>query len=67
MSRACLSALRHGNNVAVVFADSRGKRFTELPKTSKGFEVIDEGIPTDLRFTDKRGVVGGLKLKASFY
>ncbi len=62
--RACLSALRHGNNVAVVFADSRGKRFTELPKTYKGFEVID-GDKTDLRFTDERGVVVGLRLKAA--
>jgi hypothetical protein len=42
-------------NVAVVFADT-------LPKTWLGFPVID-GDEDDLRFTDKRGVIVGLKAK----
>lgn len=42
-------------NVAVVFAD-------KLPRTWLGFPVID-GDEDDLRFTDKRGVVVGLKAK----
>ena len=62
--RSTLSALRKGNNVAIVFADSRGPKYTELPQTYKGFEVIN-GDQTDLRFTDKRGVVVGLKLKSA--
>ena len=61
--RATISALRHGNNVAVVFADSRGPKHTRLPETYKGFEVID-GDQNDLRFLDPRGVVVGLKLKS---
>ena len=41
-----------GGNVAVVFRN-------QLPKTWKGFEVVN-GDDTDLRFLDKRGVVVGL-------
>lgn len=48
--------LNAGKNVAVAFRD-------ELPKTWKGFRVID-GDQDDLRFLDPRGVVVGLSLKA---
>jgi hypothetical protein len=41
-----------GGNVAVVFRN-------QLPKTWKGFEVVN-GDETDLRFLDKKGVVVGL-------
>ena len=44
-----------GINVAVVFR-------SVLPKTWKGFEVID-GDKTDTRFLDKSGVVVGLTAK----
>ena len=44
--------LEMGGNVAVVFRD-------QLPKTWKGFEVIN-GDENDLRFLDKQGVVVGL-------
>jgi len=44
--------LQMGGNVAVVFRD-------QLPKTWKGFEVIN-GDENDLRFRDKQGVVVGL-------
>ena len=44
--------LEMGGNVAVVFRD-------RLPKTWKGFEVIN-GDENDLRFLDKQGVVVGL-------
>lgn len=62
--RKCLYHLSKGKNVAVVFANSTGKgmRAIELPKTYKGFEVID-GDKTDLRYLDPRGVVVGLRLK----
>ena len=62
--RATMRTLRNGNNVAVVFASSLGRRFTYLPETYKGFTVID-GDQTDLRFLDPRGVVVGLKLKTA--
>ncbi len=48
----CDMVLQMGGNVAVVF---RG----QLPKTWKGFEVIN-GDESDLRFRDKQGVVVGL-------
>ena len=51
----CLKALSAGVNVAVVFRK-------ELPKTWKGFEVVD-GDLTDARFLDKSGVVVGLIAK----
>tara|TARA_Y100000361_G_scaffold23889_1_gene18967 strand:- start:1664 stop:2380 length:717 start_codon:yes stop_codon:yes gene_type:complete len=44
--------LEMGGNVAVVFRD-------RLPKTWKGFEVIN-GDESDLRFLDKQGVIVGL-------
>ena len=48
----CDMVLQMGGNVAVVFRD-------QLPKTWKGFEVIN-GDENDLRFRDKSGVVVGL-------
>lgn len=62
--RATIDTLRAGNNAAVVFASSLGRKFTELPTTWEGFDVID-GDETDLRFLDRRGVVVGLKLKTA--
>ena len=56
--------LRNGGNVAVVFASRHGKKQTQLPTHWNRFKVID-GDNTDLRFLDKRGCVGGLKLKAA--
>ena len=44
--------LEMGGNVAVVFRD-------QLPKTWKGFEVVN-GDENDLRFLDKQGVIVGL-------
>ena len=44
--------LQMGGNVAIVFRN-------QLPKTWKGFEVIN-GDESDLRFLDKKGVVVGL-------
>jgi len=48
----CEMVLEMGGNVAVVFRD-------QLPKTWKGFEVVN-GDKNDLRFLDKSGVVVGL-------
>ena len=48
----CEMVLEMGGNVAVVFRD-------QLPKTWKGFEVVN-GDENDLRFRDKKGVVVGL-------
>jgi len=50
--KKCEMVLLMGGNVAVVFRN-------QLPKTWKGFEVVN-GDETDLRFLDKRGVVVGL-------
>ena len=49
---SCSMVLQMGGNVAVVFRD-------QLPKTWKGFEVVN-GDANDLRFLDKSGVVVGL-------
>lgn len=62
--QATIDTLRAGNNAAVVFASSLGRKFTELPTTWEGHEVID-GDETDLRFLDPKGVVVGLKLKTA--
>ena len=48
--------LDKGVNVAVVFATK------ELPKTYKGYPVVD-GDETDLRFLDDKGVIVGLYAK----
>lgn len=50
--KVCQMVLEMQGNVAVVFRN-------QLPKTWKGFEVVN-GDETDLRFLDKRGVVVGL-------
>ena len=50
--KKCEMVLLMGGNVAVVFRN-------RLPKTWKGFEVVN-GDETDLRFLDKKGVVVGL-------
>lgn len=52
----CLSALKNGVNVAVVFATS------SFPQTWNGHRVID-GDKNDLRFLDPEGVIVGLKAK----
>jgi hypothetical protein len=51
----CLTALKMGFNVAVVF---KGR----LPETFWGYKVIN-GDETDLRFLDERGVIVGLLAK----
>ena len=71
--RYCERILNSGGNVAVVFYNPGpgfvGNRASlqTLPKTWKGFQVIDGDI-SDLRFEDtrgrKRGRVVGLRLKA---
>ena len=71
--RYCERILESGGNVAVAFADMSGKfvgnraGLQTLPKTWRGFKVIDGDI-SDLRFEDtrgrKRGRVVGLRLKA---
>ncbi|HEX4545754.1 MAG TPA: hypothetical protein VH110_05300 [Candidatus Acidoferrum sp.] len=56
---ACMDALAHDVNVAVVF----GVRNSEpLPETWNGYQVID-GTLHDLRFLDPKGVVVGLRPK----
>ena len=52
----CISILKRGGNVAVVF---RGKA---LPTHWQGFPVIN-GDENDLRFLDPKGVVVGLSAK----
>ena len=56
----CVSALKLGANVAVVFNTKKGK---ELPESWNGYPVVD-GDETDLRFLDpKGGYVVGLRAK----
>lgn len=55
----CLDNLKNKINVAVAFDTKRGQ---PLPKTWQGYRVID-GDVSDLRFTDRRGVVVGLRAK----
>lgn len=55
----CVDALTHGVNVAVVFDVRKGE---PLPATWQGFPVYD-GDASDLRFTDPRGVVVGVRAK----
>lgn len=63
---ACLDALQHGVNVAVVFdalPGIRTKRVAgKLPNKWRGYKVID-GDTHDLRFLDPKGVVVGLRAK----
>jgi hypothetical protein len=51
-----IELLKNGYNVAMVF--------DKLPKTYKGFEVIN-GDLDDLRFLDKKNVIVGLKYKSN--
>ena len=53
----CLSVLKEGKNVSVVFDD-------DFPKTFKGYKVID-GDTHDSRWLDKQGCVVGLSFKGS--
>lgn len=57
--QACLDALAHGVNVAVVFGLKKG---TPMPATWHGYRVVN-GDDTDLRFTDPKGAVVGLYAK----
>lgn len=52
---ACMEALAHGVNVAVVFSGP-------LPETWHGYKVVD-GDQSDLRFLDPKGVIVGLSAK----
>jgi hypothetical protein len=51
----CITALANNMNVAVVFENT-------LPKKYKGYKVIN-GDLSDLRYTDKKNVIVGLKYK----
>lgn len=51
----CDDVLSQGGNIAVVFRD-------ELPETYKGYKVVN-GDEHDLRFTDPKNIVVGLKAK----
>jgi len=53
----CMAALKHGINVAVVFSGG-------MPAEWHGYQVIN-GDASDLRFTDARGVIVGLKSKGT--
>ena len=55
----CQTALSNGHNVAVVF---NAKKESELPKTFKGFNVVN-GDLTDYRVDDAKGIIVGLKWK----
>lgn len=66
---AAVAHLKAGKNVAVCFYNpgkytGNRSKLQMLPETWKGFRVID-GDVTDARWTDPRGVVVGLKLKAA--
>jgi hypothetical protein len=58
-------ALDHGINVAVPFnvpPSSKSREGGELPKTWRGYKVID-GDKSDIRFLDDKGVIVGLRAK----
>lgn len=57
--KACLDVLANGGNVAMVFDTKKGK---ELPQKFNGYKVID-GDLHDVRFTDSKNVVVGLRAK----
>jgi len=57
--KQCLELLSKGFNSAFVF---KLKKDQSLPKTYKGFKVIN-GEETDLRFLDDNGVIVGLRAK----
>ena len=56
-----MKVLKAGYNVAIVFGT---KDMEQLPKEYKGYKVIN-GDLSDLRFTDEKNVVVGLKFKGS--
>jgi len=53
--KTCEKFLEAGGNVSVVF-------YPNIPKTFKGYEVID-GDESDVRFMDEKGTIVGLKYK----
>jgi hypothetical protein len=55
----CIDILNRGFNVAYVFGV---KNVQDLPKTYKGFKVIN-GDESDLRFLDEENIIVGLKYK----
>ena len=55
----CLNALSQGFNIAMVF---NVRNENDLPKTYKGFQVIN-GDLTDYRINDAKGIIVGLKWK----
>lgn len=55
----CEKVLKQGDNVAMVFNVNKKDK---LPATFKGYEVID-GDLTDLRTSDPKGVIVGLRFK----
>lgn len=56
---ACMNALRHGINVAVVFDTRKGEA---LPNSWQGYKVLD-GDTHDLRFLDPQSHIVGLRAK----
>jgi hypothetical protein len=56
---ACNTLLKRGENIAMVF---NVNKVEDLPKTYKGFKVIN-GDETDYRPNDEKGVIVGLKWK----
>jgi hypothetical protein len=54
----CLDILKNGGIVAMVFSK-------ELPKTYKGFQVLDGDLRDDLMLDCPKGVILGLKAKGS--
>lgn len=59
----CFDLLEKGYNVSAVFAIKKTK---PLPKTYKGYKVVDGDI-SDLRFLDERNVIVGLRYKKMTY
>jgi len=63
-AKACV-ALNNGMNVAVVFSTKKGKPLpATYPIGGKEWKVIDGDI-TDLRFTDPKGIIVGLRAKGN--
>lgn len=60
---ACVDALRHGVNVAVVFSTRRGQPLPDRWHIGDVFTTVVDGDATDLRFLDPRGVIVGLRAK----
>lgn len=58
-----VSALRSGTNVAVVFATRKGQELPAEYNLGGHVAPVIDGDATDLRFTDPRGVIVGLRAK----